>query len=164
MSLPGVSRLEAASPQHPLTIHDVRNSLTLISSLRRPWATAALALMVIGTSLGGGVAAAEPAIAPEDLPVAGEPMPVGEGEYSYLATHEITDRASSMDLPEAIAALPVPQQYRPANLGLAAQFDMALTSALNSPGGCVQVVVDPRARSGSLFNYGFFPVAGEYCS
>ena len=37
-------------------------------------------------------------------------------------------------------------------------------SALSSPGGCVQVVVDPRSRTGSLFDYGFFPVAGEYCS
>ncbi|MAU82199.1 MAG: hypothetical protein CME34_10065 [Gordonia sp.] len=138
--------------------------MSVFSSLRRPRAAAAMALTVIGTSLGAGIAAAEPAVPTEDLPVAGAPMTVGEGEYSYLATHEVTSRASSMQVPEAIAALPVPQQYRPANLGLAAQFDIALTSALASPGGCVQVVVDPRARSGSLFNYGFFPVAGEYCS
>ena len=31
-----------------------------------------------------------------------------------------------MKAPEAIASLPVPAQYRPANLGLAQQFDLAL--------------------------------------
>ena len=41
---------------------------------------------------------------------------------------------------------------------------VALAGALASPGGCLQVVVDPRSRTGSLFDYGFFPVAGEYCS
>ncbi|WP_083888955.1 MULTISPECIES: hypothetical protein [unclassified Gordonia (in: high G+C Gram-positive bacteria)] len=97
-------------------------------------------------------------------PVADAPVPVGPGEYSYVATHAITERAASMKAPEAIASLPVPAQYRPANLGLAQQFDLALAGALASPGGCVQVIVDPRSRTGSLFNYGFFPVAGEYCS
>ena len=113
-------------------------------------AGAALALTVPAT------AAAEPA--------ADAPVPVGPGEYSYVATHEITQRAATMKAPEAIASLPVPAQYRPANLGLAQQFDLALAGALASPGGCLQVVVDPRSRTGSLFDYGFFPVAGEYCS
>ncbi|MFT4396246.1 hypothetical protein ACLTEW_15075 [Gordonia lacunae] len=108
---------------------------------------------------------APPAIANfTGAPVADAPVPVGPGEYSYVATHAITERAASMKAPEAIASLPVPVQYRPANLGLAQQFDLALAGALASPGGCVQVVVDPRSRTGSLFNYGFFPVAGEYCS
>lgn len=129
-------------------------------------AAAALALTVPATA----------AAAPEDeqaplaivnlsgAPEAGAPVPVGPGEYSYVATHAITERAASMKAPEAIASLPVPAQYRPANLGLAQQFDLALAGALASPGGCIQVVVDPRSRTGSLFNYGFFPVAGEYCS
>ncbi|WP_439032610.1 hypothetical protein [Gordonia terrae] len=98
------------------------------------------------------------------VPVADAPVPVGPGEFSYIATHAITERAASMKAPEAIASMPVPAQYRPANLALAQQFDLALAGALASPGGCLQVVVDPRARSGSLFNYGFFPVSGEYCS
>ncbi|MFC9979756.1 hypothetical protein [Gordonia sp. NPDC127522] len=98
------------------------------------------------------------------IPAADAPVPVGPGEYSYVATHEITQRAATMKAPEAIASLPVPAQYRPANLGLAQQFDLALAGALASPGGCLQVVVDPRSRTGSLFDYGFFPVAGEYCS
>jgi hypothetical protein len=98
------------------------------------------------------------------VPAADAPVPVGPGEFSYIATHAITERAASMKAPEAIASMPVPAQYRPANLALAQQFDIALAGALASPGGCLQIVVDPRARSGSLFNYGFFPVAGEYCS
>ncbi|MFW0796397.1 hypothetical protein AAFP30_21470 [Gordonia sp. CPCC 205515] len=110
-----------------------------------------------------GVADAAPPIAPSDLPVAGEPVSPGEGEYSYIATHDVTKRAAAMKVADGVAALPVPAQYRPANLALAAQFDMAVTSALRSKGGCVQVIVDPRSRSGNLFNYGFFPVAGRYC-
>ena len=43
-------------------------------------------------------------------------------------------------------------------------FDHALAGARNSPGGCVQVVVDPQTGDGNLFNYGFFPIAGDYCS
>ncbi|MFE0747533.1 hypothetical protein [Gordonia sp. NPDC058843] len=129
-------------------------------------AAAALALTVPATA----AAAPEDEQAPTAIanftgtPVADAPVPVGPGEYSYVATHAITKRAASMKAPEAIASLPVPAQYRPANLGLAQQFDLALAGALASPGGCVQVVVDPRSRTGSLFNYGFFPVAGEYCS
>ncbi|AZG43989.1 hypothetical protein D7316_00569 [Gordonia insulae] len=122
-----------------------------------------MALSVIGSSFAVGAAHAAPTIDPADLPVADVPMPAGEGEYSYIATHEVTKRAASMKLADGIASLPVPAQYRPANLALAAQFDIAVQSALRSPGGCVQVVVDPRARSGSLFNYGFFAVAGQYC-
>ncbi|MDL9944691.1 hypothetical protein QSJ19_03665 [Gordonia sp. ABSL11-1] len=137
--------------------------MSVIPCLRRPWATAALALTVIGSSLAAGVATAEPAVEPSQLPVAGAPVPTSDGEYSYIATHAVTQRAATMKAPEAIASLPVPQQYRPANLALAAQFDIALQSALAAPGGCVQIVVDPRSRSGNLFNYGFFPVVGKYC-
>ncbi|MEE3850731.1 hypothetical protein VZC37_10315 [Gordonia sp. LSe1-13] len=136
--------------------------MSVISSLRRPCAAAAFALAVIGSSVAGASAHATPA--PEDGPVAGAPMPTADGEFSYLATHDVTEQAASLAVPDAVASLPVPQEYRPANLALAAQFDMALAAALKSPGGCVQVVVDPQARDGSLFNYGFFPVAGEHCS
>ncbi|MDV7098847.1 hypothetical protein R4227_01495 [Gordonia amicalis] len=107
---------------------------------------------------------APPALEAFAVPEAGAPVPVSQGEFSYVATHAITQRAAGMKAPEAIASMPVPAQYRPANLALAQQFDLALAGALASPGGCLQIVVDPRARSGSLFNYGFFPVAGEYCS
>ncbi|ATD70553.1 MULTISPECIES: hypothetical protein [Gordonia] len=105
-----------------------------------------------------------PALEAFAVPEAGAPVPVSQGEFSYLATHSVTKRAAGMKAPEAIATLPVPAQYRPANLALAQQFDLALAGALASPGGCLQVVVDPQSRSGSLFNYGFFPVAGEYCA
>lgn len=149
------------------------------AGIDRPRASARLG-RTAGTALIGAaafalsapaVASAEPA--PEQtppaleafaVPEAGAPVPVSQGEFSYVATHDITKRAAGMKAPEAIATMPVPAQYRPANLALAQQFDLALTGALASPGGCLQIVVDPQARSGSLFNYGFFPVAGEYCS
>ncbi|MBD0861208.1 hypothetical protein IA539_08280 [Gordonia sp. zg691] len=128
-------------------------------------AGAALALAVpAAASAAPAPQQAPPAIANFSAPVADAPVPVGPGEFSYIATHSITQRAAGMKAPEAIASMPVPVQYRPANLALAQQFDLALAGALASPGGCVQVVVDPRSRTGSLFNYGFFPVAGEYCS
>ncbi|WP_420714095.1 hypothetical protein [Gordonia sp. SL306] len=137
--------------------------MSVNTRFHRPLATAAMALAVIGSSLAAGAANAAPPVDPADLPVADAPMPVSEGEYSYVATHDVTMRAASMKVPDAVASLPVPAQYRPANLALAAQFDMALAGALKSPGGCLQIVVDPRAKSGNLFNYGFFPVAGTYC-
>ncbi len=126
----------------------------------------AIAAVAVAAALGAGTAAAapvKPATPQIDIPTADSPMPAGPGEFSYIATHAVTKRAAGMKVPEAIASLPVPAQYRPANLALAQQFDLALAGALASPGGCLQIVVDPRARSGSLFNYGFFPVSGEYC-
>lgn len=145
---------------------------TLSARTRRPvlpvvvLAGAALALTVPATAA-ADPEQDQPPVGIADLtaiPVADAPVPVGPGEYSYVATHAITQRAATMNAPEAIASLPVPAQYRPANLGLAHQFDLALAGALASPGGCVQVIVDPRSRTGSLFDYGFFPVAGQYCS
>ncbi|MEO9327701.1 hypothetical protein [Gordonia aurantiaca] len=140
----------------------------------RPRAFAGLALVGAATALALGapaVASADPApeqapeaIAAFRVPEADAPVPVGDGEFSWLATHAITKDIAGMKAPEAIATLPVPARYKPANLALAQQFDLALAGALDSPGGCLQVVVDPRSKSGSLFNYGFFPVAGEYCS
>ncbi|MGK2319847.1 hypothetical protein [Gordonia rhizosphera] len=88
---------------------------------------------------------------------------VTASEYTYIATHSATQQAASIGLPQVIASLPIPQQYQSANVALAAQFDMALQSALATPGGCVQIVIDPRPPSGNLFDYRFFAVAGEYC-
>ncbi len=142
--------------------------MSVITRFRRPLGAAAVAGALTVLPFAAGTAYATPEPGPVDVPTAevptaDAPVPVAEGEYSYLATRAVTERAASMRLPEAIASLPVPEQYRPANLALAAQFDMALQDALATPGGCVQVVVDPRARSGNLFDYGFFAVAGEYC-
>lgn len=125
--------------------------------------TPALVAVAAGTMIAAGPVHAAPADLSQ-LPTASEPMPAGPGEYSYIATRSATKNIASMKVPDAIASLPVPAQYRPANMAMAAQFDKALTAALRAPGGCLQVVVDPRARSGNLFNYGFFPVAGKYCS
>ena len=68
-----------------------------------------------------------------------------------------------MDLPEFVASLPVPAEYKPANLALAARFDVAVQEALASPGGCIQVVIDPAPTTGGVFSYGFFGVDGAYC-
>lgn len=90
-------------------------------------------------------------------------MEVAPGVYSYLATHELTKRAATMDLPAAIASFPVPGQYRLANLSMAQQFDLALKGALADPKGCLQVTVNPATSAGNLFDYGFFAVSGPYC-
>ncbi|MGV9712316.1 hypothetical protein ACWDTI_16840 [Gordonia sp. NPDC003424] len=135
--------------------------LSAANSISRTVAIVA-ATVAVGASAVGAAAAA-PVLPPDDLPVADAPVAPGDGEYSYLATHAVTKQAAAMKIPDAIASLPVPAQFRPANLALAAQFDVALTSALRSPGGCLQVIVDPRSRDGNLFNYGFFPVAARYC-
>ncbi|MGU3294231.1 hypothetical protein [Williamsia sp. M5A3_1d] len=93
----------------------------------------------------------------------GPPVPVAPSEFGYTATHDLTLRAASIDLAGFVASIPVPAQYRAANLALADRFEATVAEALTSRGGCVQVVVNPRATDGNLFNYGFFPVAGEFC-
>ena len=135
-------------------------SARTITALVRTAGVAAAVSGIIAAGLGSGVAVAEEAVV---VVPPGPPVPVSSQEYSYLATHDLTVRASSLDLAGFIAGIPVPEQYRAANLALAARFDATVDEALTSPGGCVQVVVDPRAKDGNLFNYGFFPVAGQYC-
>ncbi len=125
-------------------------------------ASCALAAGISSMSV-GAASAVEPEVSHVEVLPAGEPVPVSASEFGYTATHDLTVRASSIDLAQFVASIPVPQQYRAANLALAARFDATVTSALTSPGGCVQVVVDPRATSGNLFNYGFFAVEGKYC-
>ncbi|MGJ0121572.1 hypothetical protein ACQ7HM_20390 [Williamsia sp. MIQD14] len=93
----------------------------------------------------------------------GPPVPVAPSEFGYVATHDLTVRAASTDLAGFVASIPVPEQYRAANLALADRFEATVAEALTSKGGCVQVVVNPRATDGNLFDYGFFPVAGEFC-
>lgn len=90
-------------------------------------------------------------------------MPVGDSQFGYIATHALTQRAADMKLPEFVASIPVPAEYKPANLALAARFDIVVDEALASPGGCIQVVVDPAPTSGGVFSYGFFAVEGKYC-
>ncbi|UEA59430.1 hypothetical protein LK459_00450 [Gordonia otitidis] len=97
------------------------------------------------------------------LPTPGPPMPVPDDAYGYLATHDLTVRMNAMNLPQAVAALPVPDSYRPANLAFAGQFDRAVTAALAAPGGCVQVIINSHTAAGNLFDYGFFPIEPKYC-
>lgn len=121
-----------------------------------PAACAALggvACVAAGLVMGTGAASAE----------VGSPLPVGDGQWGYIATHALTERAADMNLPEFVASIPVPEDYKLANLAMAARFDIAVNDALTSPGGCVQVVVDPAPTGGGVFSYGFFSVAGEYC-
>ncbi|WP_076480641.1 hypothetical protein [Williamsia sterculiae] len=112
-------------------------------------------------------ATAAPAVAAGEEPttdvVAGEPVPVSSTAYSYLATHALTERAQAMDLGQFVASVPVPPQYRSANLDLSARIDTAVDAALRSPGGCVQLVVDPKGTGGALFDYNVVPVEGQYC-
>ena len=90
-------------------------------------------------------------------------MPVPGEAYGYLATHDLTKRMDAMNLPQAVAELPVPDSYRPANLAFAGQFDRAVTAALAEPGGCVQVIINSHTTAGNLFDYGFFPIEPKYC-
>ncbi|MBE7159846.1 MAG: hypothetical protein INR72_01270 [Williamsia herbipolensis] len=135
-------------------------SARTITALVRTAGVAAAASAIVAAGLGAGTAGAEESVV---VVPPGPPVPVSSQEYSYIATHDLTVRAKSIDLARFVADIPVPEQYRAANLALAARFDATVDSALTSPGGCVQVVVDPRAKDGNLFNYGFFPVAGEFC-
>ena len=97
------------------------------------------------------------------LPTPGPPMLVPGEAFGYLATHDLTKRMDTMNLPQAVAALPVPDSYRPANLAFAGQFDRAVTAAFASPGGCVQVIINSHTAAGNLFDYGFFPIEPKYC-
>lgn len=135
-----------------MSVNAVRRSLGITAAV-----LAMTAMPVVAT------ATAAPVISPDQLPTAGAPMEPAPGQYSYIATHAVTRQAQAMKVADGIASMPVPLQYRPANLALAAQFDSAVTGALRSPGGCLQVIVDPNSKAGNLFNYGFFPVAGRYC-
>ena len=108
---------------------------------------------------------ASPASADEVLiPIPGPPVAVSGGEYSYIATPGVTRQIDGMNMPRAIASLPLPKQYQPANLAFAARFDVALAGARATRGACLQVVVDPKPADGGFFNYGFFPVAPAYCA
>lgn len=111
----------------------------------------------------GATEAAPPAPTVSEGPEVGVPMPTPPGGYSYLATRGVTERVATMKMPEAVAALPVPATYRAANLAFAAQFDRATAAAVATPGACLQVVVSPQTTPGNLFDYGFFPVAEQYC-
>ncbi|AFA72996.1 hypothetical protein GPOL_c19570 [Gordonia polyisoprenivorans VH2] len=147
---------------------------TRARSVARHGALALLAVAAAGTAVMTTAAPSSAAPTPAqpapntqvllvDVPEAGPPMPVPTGSFGYLATHDLTKRMASMKTAEAIAALPVPEQYRPANMALAKNLDLAVKGALADPKGCVQVIVDPRSTSGGLFDYGFYAVSGQYC-
>jgi hypothetical protein len=139
------------APTH--LIRKVSRYMSRSSSVPAALLIGTAACIVAGTALGAGSAAA----------VAGPPIPVGGSQFGYTATHALTQRAADMQLPEFVSSLPVPAEYKPANLALAARFDIAVDEALASPGGCLQVVIDPAPTSGGVFSYGFFAVEGAYC-
>ncbi|MEP9391633.1 hypothetical protein ABLE92_04095 [Gordonia sp. VNQ95] len=135
---------------------------------------AALAVGVgaaLASALSAGTAHAAPVAPTEttpsfsvlEIPQAGPPMSVPAGSFEYTATHSVTKQLSTMSIPEAILALPVPADYRPANAALAARLDVAMMAALADPRGCLQIIVDPQPDSGNLFDYGVYPISGEYC-
>lgn len=128
---------------------------------RRPVRAVIAATAALGAVFVAMLAA--PASADELGPVVGVPITTSGGQYSYIATPAVTRRLDSMNMARAIASLPLPEQYQPANLALAARFDSALAATRAARGSCLQIVVDPKPADGGVFNYGFFPVASTYC-
>lgn len=91
------------------------------------------------------------------------PMPVPQGAFGYLATRGATLWLAQQDAPGAIAALPVPHDYRVANDALADQFDRELEAAVRTPGACVQFIIAPLPGGMDLFDYGIWSVDRQYC-
>lgn len=105
-----------------------------------------------------------PRLAPIELETGpGAPIPYADSAFSYLATSGATHWLSDNRVPQLIGSLPVPGEFRPAHDALTDRLDGALDEAVGEPGACLQVVLDPAPGAGMLFDYGFFPVAPEYC-
>ncbi|MFT4087626.1 MAG: hypothetical protein QM658_10805 [Gordonia sp. (in: high G+C Gram-positive bacteria)] len=101
-------------------------------------------------------------LAADDVTGPSIPMPAPAGAYSYLATRSATLWLHSVDAPERIAALPASPDYAKANRQLAEHFDRELTSAVKTPGACVQIIIDPTVGGGK-FSYGVWAVESKYC-
>lgn len=99
----------------------------------------------------------------DDVVQPGAPMPVPSGAFGYLATRDATRWLAAQRPGEAIRALPVPPQYRPANTALATQMTRELDAAVRTPGACVQIIIDLQSSAGNLFDYGVWSVERQYC-
>lgn len=137
---------------------------------RRLIVAAAAVLPLAGLASVSGPAQAEPQsqlVAPgpidDDVVVPGAPMPVPSGAFAYLATRDATRWLAAQHPGDAIAALPVPPQYRLANSALAKQMSTELTATVRTPGACVQIIIDPHSSAGNLFDYGVWSIEPQYC-
>lgn len=101
--------------------------------------------------------------APQETAVPGEPMPVREGAFGYLATRDATLWLAGQRPGNVVKALPAPPAYQDANRALGERIDSELRTASTTPGACVQIVVDPEGTAGALFDYGVFAVDAQYC-
>ena len=121
----------------------------------------------------GAIATAAPtsSVAPSDpsgtqldgIPEPSFPMPVREGALGYLATRPATLWLEDRGADDVIRNLPVPPAYVAANRGMATNLERELKSAKDTPGACLQIIVDGPDGSGGLFNYGFYAVEKQYC-
>ncbi|EGD55611.1 hypothetical protein [Gordonia neofelifaecis] len=91
------------------------------------------------------------------------PMPVRDGALGYLATRSSTLWLKDRGADQVIANLPVPQTYSAANRQMAKTLKQELDSAAETPGACLQIIIDGADPSGGVFNYGFFAVEKQYC-
>lgn len=135
-----------------------------------------IAVAAVGSAMAVGPSAAAPSSqapssshesSPEDVvdqsAEAGVPMPVAPGALGYLATRSSTKWMNDRGADRIIANLPVPPNYSKANQAMADSLKREMTAAVETPGACLQIIVDGPRQPGDLFNYGFFAVEKQYC-
>ena len=115
------------------------------------------------TVLAAPIASAEPSSQPSQTPEASIPMPVREGALGYLATRSSTLWLADRGVDQVIANLPAPPAYSSANRQMAKTLKQELDAAVDTPGACLQIIVDGPGQTGGVFNYGFFAVEKQYC-
>lgn len=118
------------------------------------------------TVLAAPIASAEPSSQPSQpsqTPEASIPMPVREGALGYLATRSSTLWLADRGVDQVIANLPAPPAYSSANRQMAKTLKQELDAAVDTPGACLQIIVDGPGQAGGVFNYGFFAVEKQYC-
>lgn len=115
------------------------------------------------TVLAAPIASAEPSSQPSQTPEASIPMPVREGALGYLATRSSTLWLADRGVDQVIANLPAPPAYSRANRQMAKTLKQELDAAVDTPGACLQIIVDGPGQAGGVFNYGFFAVEKQYC-
>ncbi|MBM7368415.1 hypothetical protein [Gordonia hydrophobica] len=106
-------------------------------------------------------ASSEPEL--DGIPEPSIPMPVADGALGYLATRSATLWLDDRGADDVIRNLPVPPAYVDANRGMATNLERELKSAKDTPGACLQIIIDGPDGSGGLFNYGFYAVEKQYC-
>ncbi|WP_132993697.1 hypothetical protein [Gordonia zhaorongruii] len=91
------------------------------------------------------------------------PMPVADGAIGYTATPQSTRWLADRKPEDVISNLPSPPTDRKSNEQMAEYLGLELDAAVENPGACLQVIVNPPLEQGGMFNYGFFAVEREYC-